>query len=93
MKKPPPTFNPIDWSEVVFDLLRTGMSAREIGMECGFVEPMAARAWVQRLKNIPGTQPRFHHGAMLLGLWSERTQRPPEDAATLYAKARPSASV
>ena len=78
--KPPPSVAIIDWSEVVFDLLRSGLSARQIGMECGFDDPTNAKAWVQRLKNIPGTQPKFHNGAMLLGLWAERVQRPPAQA-------------
>ena len=78
--KPPPAASLIDWSEVVFDLLRSGLSARQIGMECGYEDPTSAKAWVQRLKNIPGTQPKFHHGAMLLGLWSERVKQPPAKA-------------
>lgn len=64
----------IDWSAVVLDLRRCGMSHQQIAGECD-----ADKSWVHRLLNIPGTQPRFHHGVMLLGLWAERTGKSAED--------------
>ena len=79
--KAPSRVKRIDWSAVVFDLERTGMTQREIGMACGH-EPHNARQWVNALKNIPGTQPKFHHGALLLGLWVEKTGQQAPDAPT-----------
>ncbi len=37
------------------------------------------KAWASRLKNIPDTQPDFHGGALLIGLWVDRVQRPIAD--------------
>jgi hypothetical protein len=59
----------IDWSEVVLDLRRAGLSHREIAEQCD----ASGHDWVHRLLNIPGTQPKFHNGTLLLGLWLERT--------------------
>lgn len=59
----------IDWTEVILDLRRCGMSHREIAEEC----EANGHDWVHRLLNIPGTQPKFHNGTLLLGLWLERT--------------------
>ena len=58
----------IEWSDVVFHLEATGMSQREIAAACG-----VDHSTINKLKNIPGTEPRFHWGALLLGLWMERT--------------------
>ena len=80
--KPPLKFKRIDWSQIIFDLERCGMTQRTIGLECGIDEDEAARLWCHRLKNIPGNQPKFHNGAMLLGLWAERTDAEPDDAPT-----------
>lgn len=71
----------IDWSAIVFDLERAGWSQREIGRECDMPDTAAA-PWVNRLKNIPGTQPKFHSGALLLGLWAEAMGRDPRCAPT-----------
>lgn len=71
----------IDWSALVFDLERAGYSQREIGRECDMPESVAG-PWVNRLKNIPGTQPKFHSGALLLGLWAEAMKAEPRDAPT-----------
>ncbi len=65
----------IDWSAMVFDLERCGMSQREIGEACGM-----DASWANKLKNLPGTQPRFHNGALLLGLWAERMALDPATA-------------
>ena len=62
----------IDWSQIVRDLERTGMTLGEIGVQCG-QEEQNARSWAHRVKNLPGTQPRVHHGALLLGLWMVKT--------------------
>lgn len=69
----------IDWSEMIFNLERCGMSQRQIGLECG-LDPENGHVWVNRLKNIPGTQPKFHDGAMLLGLWAEKMAKAPAEA-------------
>lgn len=71
----------IDWSAMVFDLERCGMTQREIGEACE-----ASAVWVNNLKNIHGTQPKFHQGALLLGLWAERMQA---DADTAPREQRP----
>lgn len=68
------------------DLEGLGMTQRQIGAECGFrdadlttSEAGGGKVWVNKLKNIPDTQPKFHEGAMLLGLWADRMQRPLAD--------------
>jgi hypothetical protein len=61
----------IDWSAMVFDLEALGMSQRHIARECEWEHHSS----VNQLKNIPGMQPRFHQGALLLGLWVETTGR------------------
>lgn len=77
--KAPPRVKRIDWAQIVTDLERLGMSQREIGRACD-QDPDNGGPWVNRLKNIPGTQPKFHHGALLLGLWVEKTGRQAADA-------------
>ncbi len=77
IKPPPARGSRIDWSRIVLDLINEGMSAADISAECGYEDQAAGKAWVQRLKNIPGTQPKFHHGAMLLGLWATTRDRAP----------------
>jgi hypothetical protein len=73
----------IDWSQIVVDLERCGLTQREIAGECGFPDTDKANGggkyWVNRLKNIPNTQPNFHEGALLLGLWADRMRRPLAD--------------
>lgn len=73
----------IDWARMVVDLERCGMSQREISGHCGYPDMDRANGggkyWVNRLKNIPGTQPDFHEGLMLLGLWVDKTGRPAGD--------------
>lgn len=76
MKPSQKTVKCIDWSQVVVDLEAVGMTHRQIGVECGFPVGDGAGAWANRLKNIADTQPNFHDGALLLGLWAERMQRP-----------------
>jgi hypothetical protein len=76
MKKP--TVRCIDWSRIVFDLEAAGMSQRQIAAECGFAAGDGGY-WVNRLKNIPDTQPQFHEGALLLGLWADRMRQPLAD--------------
>lgn len=70
--KSPTKVKPIDWSRLIFDLEALGMSQRQIGVECGMSTEIGG-TWVNRLKNIPGTQPKYHAGALLLGLWAEKT--------------------
>jgi hypothetical protein len=65
----------IDWSAMIFALEAAGMSQREIGQQCD-----SDQTWVQRLKNIPGTQPKFHNGLLLLGLWVNATGKAPAEA-------------
>ena len=57
---------PFDWSQIIRDLEAVGWSQRRIGVACE-----ADHFWVQRLKNIDGTEPFFHRGALLLGLWAQ----------------------
>ena len=72
----------IDWREVVFDLHRAGLSMGQIAASCGYRHPTrqapddGGKSWVHRLKNIPDSQPTFHHGALLIGLWVQKTGRP-----------------
>lgn len=83
--KPPSAVRRLDWSRIIFDLERCGLSQRAIGRECGHEDAEAGRVWAHRLKNIPGTQPKFHHGALLLGLWAERMEKTPSEAPKEYA--------
>lgn len=84
MKPSQKTVRCIDWSRIVFDLEAQGMSQRAIAAECGFADADRSsqgggKYWVNRLKNIPDTQPPFHEGALLLGLWAERVGLPLAD--------------
>lgn len=80
MMRRPPVVLPIDWPEVILDLVRTGMTLSAIAAECGYDESgRSGKEWLCRLRNLPGTQPKFHSGAMLIGLWAEKTSRPPAD--------------
>ena len=81
MKLSQKTVRCIDWSRIVFDLEAQGMSQRAIAAECGFADTDDTSAgggkhWVNRIKNLPDTQPPFHEGALLLGLWAEKVGRP-----------------
>lgn len=55
----------IDWWQVITDLERAEVSHERIAAEC-----LRSKGWVDNLKNTPGTEPRFHDGAVLLGLWA-----------------------
>ena len=83
MKPSQKTVKCIDWTQIVVDLERCGMNQREIAGECGFPDTDKANGggkyWVNRLKNIPNTQPNFHEGALLLGLWADRMRKPLTD--------------
>lgn len=85
MKPSQKTVKCIDWTRVIMDLEALGMSWSEIAQECGFNDqsrssPMdGGKTWINRLKNVPDTQPMFHEGALLLGLWADRMQRPLAD--------------
>jgi hypothetical protein len=67
----------VDWPMVIIQIQRSTwlagasqrMSHRAIADACGRGEN-----WVWALKNIPGTEPKFHDGLMLLGLWSEKVE-------------------
>lgn len=79
MSARPNTVKCIDWSQVIFDLeYHAGMSWSQIAAECGYPHfkhgnvDNGGKAWVQRLKNVPNTQPDFHHGALLIGLWADK---------------------
>lgn len=66
----------IDWERVILEIQRSTwmegrsdrFSNRAIARACGRGEN-----WVWSLKNIPGTEPKFHDAIMLLGLWAEKT--------------------
>lgn len=66
----------IDWERVIMDIQRSTWLAsssdryshRAIAHACGRGEN-----WVWSLKNIPGTEPKFHDALLLLGLWAEKT--------------------
>lgn len=61
----------IDWSQIICDLEAAGMTQRAIGDACD-----TSASWANNLKNIEGTEPKFHNGALLLGLWSQKLGRP-----------------
>jgi hypothetical protein len=69
----------IDWFRVIVDLERARWSLERIA-----VAVERSKGWVSNLKNIPGTEPRFHDGLMLLGLWSQVTGK---DRATVEVRA------
>lgn len=84
MKPSQKTVKCIDWSRIVLDLEKLGMTQRQIGAECGFLDVDSTthgsgKVWVNRLRNIPDTEPGFHEGALLLGLWATRMARPLTD--------------
>lgn len=64
----------VDWPAVIMAIQRSTwligtsqrMSNRAIADACGRGEN-----WAWALKNIPGTEPKFHDGMLLLGLWAE----------------------
>lgn len=66
----------INWERLIIDIQRStwldGSSQRyslkAIATACGRGEN-----WAWNLKNIPGTEPRYHDALMLLGLWVEKT--------------------
>lgn len=66
----------VDWERVIIDIQRSTWladksqrkSLKAISHACG-----RGDTWAWSLKNIPGTQPTFHDGLMLLGLWQEKT--------------------
>ena len=66
----------IDWERVVMDIQRSmwlsGKSERysdvAIARACG-----RGKTWTWALRNIPGTEPKFHDALLLLGLWAEKT--------------------
>lgn len=60
----------IDWFRVIVDLERSGLFQHEIGAAAGI-----SQAQVSGYKSIPNTEPTFHVGMLLLGLWSERVGR------------------
>lgn len=85
MKPSQKTVKCIDWTQVIFDLERIGMSWSAIAQECGYndqsrgVTMDGGKTWINRLKNVPDTQPQFHEGALLLGLWADRMGLPLTD--------------
>lgn len=72
-----------DWSELIFDLKRTGMDHGEIcGALNGCVSESALRTY------IAGAQPGHWRGEMLLMLWSTKTGKRREQAPTRPAPLR-----
>ncbi|MFT3720405.1 hypothetical protein [Pseudorhodoferax sp.] len=57
----------MDWWRVITDLERAGVPHSVVAVEVG-----RSKGWVANLKNIYGTEPRFHDGMLLLGLWHDR---------------------
>lgn len=69
--------NVVDWSQIVRDLEARGMSLREIGTACDKGDLSdGGKTWANALKNIPDTEPKAHHGALLLYAWIAKTGRP-----------------
>jgi len=68
----------IDWWQVITDLERAEVSHERIAAEC-----LRSKGWVDNLKNTPGTEPRFHDGAVLLGLWAIYCGGPKRSAPVL----------
>jgi hypothetical protein len=77
----------VDWPGVILDIQRSTwladkqsgrMSLEAIATACG-----RGYSWAWSLKNIPATEPRFHDGLLLLGLWSDKTAKA-ADALPLY---------
>lgn len=85
MKPSQKTVKCIDWSRLILDLRGAGLSFREIAAGCGYKEfsrsdiDDGGKRWVQRLQNLPNTQPDFHSGALLIGLWALHMQKPLAD--------------
>jgi hypothetical protein len=65
----------IDWFRVIVDLERERWSLERIAIAVD-----RSKGWVSNLKNIPGTEPRWCDGQLLLGLWSHVTGK---DRATV----------
>lgn len=68
----------IDWFRVVVDLERSGLSLERIAAEC-----LRGKTWAWSLKNIPDTEPRFHDGLLLLGLWARHSGKDQAEAPVL----------
>lgn len=66
----------IDWERVVLDIQRSTwlvdgsqrMALESIARACG-----RSYAWAWALKNVAGTEPKFHDALLLIGLWAETT--------------------
>ncbi len=64
----------IDWFRVIVDLERsTDAAGRRWSLERIADAMDRSKGWVSNLKTIPDTEPRFHDGLMLLGLWHSVT--------------------
>jgi hypothetical protein len=74
----------IDWARVIADLGERGYSLQRIGEECGLPESNA-KPWASKLKNGIAQQPRFHEGALLLGLWAQAMERDATTAPEAHA--------
>ncbi len=76
----------IDWERLIMDIQRSawlsGVSATaslaEISRACGRND-----TWAWQLKNVPDTEPKFHDGLMLLGLWADVTGKAGEEVPIL----------
>lgn len=82
--KPPVTGKRINWPQVIADLGERGYSLQRIGEECGLPESNA-KPWVSKLKNGVAEQPKFHEGALLLGLWAQVMERDTASAPAMQA--------
>jgi len=67
----------IDWFRVIVEIQRSGWSLDRIAFEM-----QRSKGSISNLKNIPGTEPRFHDGMKLLGLWCDVTGKQHTDAPT-----------
>ena len=62
-------FARIDWFRVIVQIERQGWSLERIA-----IEMERSKGWISNLKNLPGTEPRYHDGWMLIALWARVTE-------------------
>jgi hypothetical protein len=72
-----------DWFRVIVDLERAGYSLDRIAAEC-----LRGKTWAWSLKNVPDTEPRFHDGMLLLGLWAQATGKNRAEPPVLHELSR-----
>lgn len=64
-----------DWSEIIFDLKRMGMSHSDI---CSSMGRRVTESMIRQY--MAGAQPMHWRGELLIELWRKKTGRPREDA-------------